>query len=170
LLPAVDRQFRGGLPRTFIGHSSGGILATYAAATRGTYGAVVALDTPINLGENWLAKKLAERAKASPTPLRYVSMETRFGWPEDAWKTLVGTAPASWKDRVTRWHSLKITQSGMTWSFMNGMRPRGVILFEGKLEGDTLSGKSRFGGIDFRRPDASPPPSPSFSFNRVRKC
>ena len=32
LLPAVDKQFRGGLPRALVGHSSGGILATYAAA------------------------------------------------------------------------------------------------------------------------------------------
>ena len=71
--------------------------------------------------------------------------------------------------RVSRWQYLKITPAGMTWGFMNGMRPRGVILFEGKLEGDTLSGDSRFGGIDFRMPDGSPPPSPSFSFKRVRK-
>lgn len=52
---------------------------------------------------------------------------------------------------------------------MNGIRPRGVILYEGKLEGDTLSGKSRFGGINFKRPDGSPPQSLSFSFKRVRK-
>jgi hypothetical protein len=52
---------------------------------------------------------------------------------------------------------------------MNGMRPRGVILFEGALEGDTLAGKSRFGGVDFRLPDGSPPLSPSFSFKRGRK-
>ena len=70
---------------------------------------------------------------------------------------------------VMRWEYLKITPKGMTWGFMNGMRPRGVILFEGTLEGDTLAGNSRFGGIDFRRPDGSPPPSPSFSFKRVRK-
>jgi hypothetical protein len=68
-----------------------------------------------------------------------------------------------------RWEYLKITSKGLTWGFMNGMRPRGVILFEGVLEGDTLAGKSRFGGIDFRRPDGSPAPSPSFSFKRVRK-
>jgi hypothetical protein len=97
LLPAVDRQFRGGLPRIFIGHSSGGILATYAAATRTTYRAVVALDTPIHLDQNWLARKLTDRAKAAPAPLRYVSLEARFGWPEDAWKTLGTAAPASWK-------------------------------------------------------------------------
>ena len=348
LLPAVDRQFRGAAPRTFIGHSSGGILATYVAATRSTYRAVIALDTPIHLGENWLAKKLTDRAKAAPTPLRYVSMEARFRWPEDAWKELVTAAPASWKltrerfwpkeshesigmigmylglreafadysmhaapvspttsilpyykkiseslgasvipprrllltvvedllmegrgtaareayntlasaygaptdtarllariveverrppptetvegllatpfatpeearayigewigdtwmtpeqpraddlvlrikvedgrligetiytkappdYRVMRWQYLKVTPNGITWGYMNGMRPRGVILFEGKLEGDTLSGTSRFGGIDFRMPDGSPPPSPSFSFKRVRK-
>jgi len=347
LLPAVDRQFRGGAPRTFIGHSSGGILATYVAATRSTYRAVIALDTPIQLGENWLAQKLIERAKAAPTSLRYVSMEAKFGWPDDAWKTLVAAAPASWKlhrerlgleshesigmlgmylglreafsdysmlaapvapttsilpyykkvsdslgasvippgkmlfqaaedlaaegrgaaareayntlaagygapsnsaellaqiaeverrppptetvegllatpfptpqeiraylgdwvgdtwmsreqprntdtrlsiriedgrvigetiyakrppeYRVSRWQYLKITPAGLTWGFMNGMRPRGVILFEGVLEGDALVGKSRFGGIDFRRPDGSPPPTPSFSFKRVRK-
>jgi hypothetical protein len=97
LLPAVDRQFRGAAPRTFIGHSSGAILATYVAATRSTYRAVVARNTPIHLDDNWLAKKLTERAKAAPTPLRYVSMEARFRWPDDAWKTLVATAPASWK-------------------------------------------------------------------------
>ncbi len=97
LLPAVDRQFRGGAPRIFIGHSSGGILATYAAATRSTYRAVVAIDAPIHLGENWLAKKLTERAKAASSPLRYVSLEARFGWPEEVWKTLAAAAPAAWK-------------------------------------------------------------------------
>jgi hypothetical protein len=348
LLPAVDRQFRGAAPRIFIGHSSGGILATYVAATRSTYRAVVALDTPINLDDNWLAKKLIERAMATPTPLRYVSMEARFGWPEDAWKTLVAAAPASWKlyrerfwpkeshesigmlgmylglreafadysmhsapvspttsitpyyakiseslgasvipprkllgnvvedllmegrgaaareafnamasgygaptdndsllariaeverrppptetvegllatpfatpeeareyigdwvgstwvkpeqprtsdiilrikvedgrvvgetihtkappdYRVMRWQYFKITPDGVTFGYMNGMRPRGVILFEGKLDGDELSGRSRFGGIDFRRPDGSPPPTPFFSFKRVKQ-
>jgi pimeloyl-ACP methyl ester carboxylesterase len=346
LLPAIDRQFRAAAPRTFVGVSSGGILATYAAATRPTYCAVVSLDAPIHLGDNWLAKKLTERA-AALGPVRYASLEARFGWPEAAWNALVAKAPASWSlDRekfqseghetmqmlgaylglrqvfkdysrfaapvspttsilpyyakvgaslgasvippkkllqnvvedllmegrgaaareayntlvagygapadsaelltriaeverrpppaetiegllatpfptpeearafigewvgnvrmtpeeppsgkitlrikvvngqvvgetvhndapngglVMRWEYLKITPKGMTWGFMNGMRPRGVILFEGTLEGDTLAGKSRFGGIDFRRPDGSPPPSPSFSFKRVRK-
>jgi hypothetical protein len=96
LLPEVDRQFRGSQPRVFIGHSSGGILATYAAATRTTYRCVIALDTPVNLGQGWLAKKLIDRAHAGDAPLRYVSYEARFGWPDDAWKTLVASAPASW--------------------------------------------------------------------------
>jgi hypothetical protein len=70
--------------------------------------------------------------------------------------------------RVRRIEYLRVTPAGLTFGFMNGMRPRGVVLFEGKFEGDTLSGASRFGGIDFRRPDGSPPPSISFSFKRVR--
>ena len=348
LLPAVDRQFRGATPRTFIGHSSGGILATYVAATRSTFRTVIALDTPIHLGDNWLAKKLTERATATAPPLRYVSIEARFGWPDDAWNTLVAAAPPPWKlyrerlwpkeshesigmfgmyvglreafsdysmmaapvapttgilpyyakvsatlgatvipprkllqnvvedllmegrgaaareayntlvsgygapadsgellariveverrpppaetvegllatpfptadearayigewvgdtwmkaeqprtgevvlrirvengrvigetihtkappeYRVARWQYLKITPNGMTWGFMNGMRPRGVVLFEGTLKGDTLAGTSRFGGIDFRMPDGSPGPPHFFSFKRVAK-
>ena len=348
LLPAVDRQFRGGVPRTFIGHSSGGVLATYLAATRSTFLTVIALDTPIQLGEAWLARKLTERARRAPTPLRYVSLEARFGWTDEAWRALVAAAPASWKlqrerlspkeshesigmigmyvglrdafgdysmlaapvspttsilpyyakvsgglgasiipprkllqnvvedllaegrgaearaayntlvfgygapadsvallariaeverrpppkesvegllatpfptpeearayigdwvgdvwmkpqqprtgdlmlrirvedgrvigetlnpsapseFRVRRWQYLKITPNGITWGFLNGMRPRGVILFEGTVNGDTLAGKSRFGGIDFRLPDGSPPPSNSFLFKRVSK-
>jgi len=83
-------------------------------------------------------------------------------------ETIHPTAPLEF--RVIRWQYLKITPQGMAWGFMNGMRPRGVVLFEGKLEGDPLSGESRFGGIDFRLPDGSPPPSHLFSFKRVTSC
>lgn len=99
LLPAVDRQFRGGTPRTLIGHSSGAILATYAAATRSTYRTVIAIDAPIRLGDDWLAKKLTARATAPLAPLRYMSYESRFGWPADAWQALVAAAPATWQLR-----------------------------------------------------------------------
>ena len=97
LLPAADRQWRGAGPRTFIGHSSGAILATYAAATRSTYRAVIAIDAPVSLGDNWLAQKLIARAAKAPAPLRYVSYESRFGWPEASWKSLVSAAPSNWK-------------------------------------------------------------------------
>lgn len=347
LLPAVDRQFRTAAPRAFVGVSSGGILATYVATTRSTYSAVVSLDAPIHLGENWLAKKLIARAEAGGKPVRYASLEAKFGWPDEAWKTLAAKAPASWtlyrekfrleghetvqmlgayiglrqvfgdysrfsapespttsilpyyakvgaslgapvippkkllqnvvedllmegrgaaareayntlasgygapansvkllaeiaeverrpppaetvegllatpfptaeearayigewvgdvwmnpeeprtgkltlrikvvdgrvvaevEDaplpppyRIRRVEYLRITPAGLTYGYMNGMRPRGVILFEGKLDGDTLAGKSRFGGVDFRMPDGTPAPSPSFSFKRVRR-
>lgn len=347
LLPAVDRQFRTAVPRFFVGLSSGGILATYVAATRSTYCAVVSLDAPIHLGENWLAKKLIARTAITAPPVRYASLEARFGWSEEEWKRLIAGAPSSWKlyrekfqleghetmqmlgayiglrqvfsdysklsapespttsilpyyakvstslgasvsppkkliqnvvedllmegrgaaardayntlvfgygapansakllaeiaeverrppptetvegllatpfptpeeartyigewigdvwmnpdeprrngqtlrvkvmdghligetihhlpngeELVQPWTYLKITPQGMTWGFMNGMRPRGMLLFEGKLEGNTLAGAERFGGIDFKRPDGSSPPPLYFSFKRVRK-
>ena len=97
LLPAVDRQFRTAAPRFFVGISSGGVLATYVAATRSTYSAVVSLDAPIHLEESWLAKRLITRAGQSGRPLRYASLEARFGWPEPLWKMLVSSAPATWK-------------------------------------------------------------------------
>ena len=74
-------------------------------------------------------------------------------------------------DGVERAHTLqylKVTPQGITWGNMNGMRPRGVNLFEAALKGDTLAGTVRFGGIDFRRPDGSSPEPLHFSFKRVR--
>ena len=97
LLPAVDRQFRTATPRFFVGVSSGGVLATYVAATRSTYCAVVSLDAPAHLEENWLAKKLIARASQGGRPVRYGSLEAKFGWPEQSWKTLVNSAPPTWK-------------------------------------------------------------------------
>ena len=96
LLPAVDRRFRTAAPRTLVGHSSGGIIATYAAATRSTYRAVVALDTPVELGDQWLVARLVARAKAAPSALRYAAIDARFPFPDDAWQTLASAAPASW--------------------------------------------------------------------------
>jgi len=347
LLPAVDRQFRSAAPRTLIGHSSGGVLATYAAATRTTYRAVIALDAPIHLEENWLAKKLLARTATGAPPVRYASLEARFGWPEEAWQTLIQRAPSAWTlyreklrleghetmqllgaylglrqvfrdysrlaapeypttrilphyakvsaalgapvmppkrllqnvvedlllegrgaaareayqllaagygapadsaqllariaeverrppptetvegllatpfptpaeaqaflgewigeerfnaeapptqlllriqvvdGRVVgeninldsagkevfsqRWQYMKITPAGLSWGYMNGMRPRGVILHEGKLENGTLSGKWRFGGVNFVLPGGAPAPTPSFTLRRRQR-
>lgn len=98
LLPEIDRRYRGSAPRTFVGHSSGGILATWIAATRTSFREVVAIDTPMHLQNNWLVERLMERASNKSTPpLRYASLETRFGWTEPRWKALVAAAPSSWK-------------------------------------------------------------------------
>ncbi len=344
LLPAVDRQFRGGAPRTIVGHSSGGLLATYAAATRVTYRNVVAIDAPIEVGQSWVAQHMMTRA-ATPAgaAIRYASIEARYGWPDASWAQLVAAAPSTWilhrerfssrethesiplvgmylglrevwrdysvtaaptvptsavlpyyaslgagvappqrlleqvvedlidegrgkaarvafnlliehygrpldeadlsarladaerrpeptetvegliatpfptpdqvapyvgdwvgdiwmnpgqprtgsvtlriritDGRVTgetvranappgqavqRWEYLRITPEGLTFGFMNGMRPRGAVLFEGTLRGDVLSGTNRFGGISPRGPDGNPPPPLYFEFKRVR--
>jgi hypothetical protein len=71
----------------------------------------------------------------------------------------------SGEEQTQRWEYLKITPTGMTWGRMNGMRPRGVALFEGTLKYDTLTGKMRFAGIRLE----NPPPPLNFLFKRVRK-
>lgn len=345
LLPEIDRNFRGGAPRIMVGHSSGGILATWAAATRPAFRGVLAIDTPTAFGDEWLPKRLIERAGGHDTAaLRYASYEARFGWRDETWNALTTAAPhwqldrehldreshetmatlsiylglrelfrdysalsvppvaglvlahydsigvslggtvvpprttlqktiqdllgegrgadarrvyqqlvngygspadsasqlariaevekrpppaetveqllatpfptpdearaflGEWtghvwmppdeprdavvtlrirtengkvvgetvtpdappQHRIRRFEYLKVTKRGITWGFMNGMRPRGVAMFEAVAQGDTLSGRSRFGGIDFKMDDGSPPPSLHFEFVRKR--
>lgn len=96
LMPMLDARFRTGAPRVLVGHSSGGILATYAAATRDTYRFVVALDTPTHLDDSWLARKLVARAEAGGAPVRYASYSAVFGWRDAAWAQLTSAAPSSW--------------------------------------------------------------------------
>lgn len=98
LLPVIDSTYRGGAPRMLVGHSSGGVIVTHAAATRtAAFPVVVSIDAPVHLGEDWLAKRLVATAQAAkPAALRYVSLETRFGWPDHAWTELTAAAPPSW--------------------------------------------------------------------------
>lgn len=98
LLPQIEARYRGGAPRILMGHSSGGVIATHAAATRPrAFGVVISIDAPVHLGDDWLARRLTEAASAGGAPpLRYVSLETRFGWPDAAWGTLTAAAPPSW--------------------------------------------------------------------------
>jgi hypothetical protein len=75
--------------------------------------------------------------------------------------------PAPGVEAVTPLTYLQVTAKGLTYGFMNGMRPRGMNLFEGTLKGDTLSGKVRFGGIDFRPPEGLLHKPLYFSFKRA---
>lgn len=97
LFPALDEKFRTAAPRALVGLSSGGILVTYAAATRDAFRLNLALDTPTHLGDGFLGKKLLQRAKTRPSPpVRYVSINARFGWKDDVWKSITAAAPRSW--------------------------------------------------------------------------
>ncbi|MDX2058370.1 MAG: alpha/beta hydrolase-fold protein [Gemmatimonadales bacterium] len=66
---------------------------------------------------------------------------------------------------VRRWEYLRITPTGMTWGFLNGMEPRGVALFEGTLNGDALTGSMRLAGLP---PGTDAGPQLQFAFTRVR--
>jgi hypothetical protein len=61
---------------------------------------------------------------------------------------------------------LRITPVGLTYGRLNGMRPRGVMLWVGTLKGDTLSGKGRWGGVVV---DSPPEVDPGFLFVRKRQ-
>jgi hypothetical protein len=71
----------------------------------------------------------------------------------------------SGEENVSRVEYLKITPVGLTYGFMNGMRPRAMNLFEGTLTGETLAGKKRFGGIRFEEKG----PGLQFSFKRLAR-
>ena len=44
---------------------------------------------------------------------------------------------------------LQLTKDGLAFGMINGMRPRGVLVHDGKREGDTMRGEENFGGIRF---------------------
>ncbi len=97
LLPLVRARYRGGAPNMIVGHSSGGVIATYAAATRPkVFPVIVSIDAPIRIAENWLVRRLVESARA-PLPLRYVSLDARFPWSDSLWNALSTAAPATWR-------------------------------------------------------------------------
>jgi pimeloyl-ACP methyl ester carboxylesterase len=97
LMPALKTQFRAGGPIVLVGHSSGGIIATYAGATRPAFRFILSLDGPTHLGDNWLADRLTEGARHATGNLRYVSIESVFGWNDSLWTTLTSAAPKSWR-------------------------------------------------------------------------
>ena len=72
------------------------------------------------------------------------------------------------KELVQAWTYMRVTANGLTWGYMNGMRPRAMLLHEGTRTGETLAGTLRFGGVNFRMDDGTKPPTISFAFKRVR--
>ena len=97
LMPALKSQQRANGMIVLEGHSSGGIIASYAAATRPAFRFVLSLDVPAHLGENWIPERLYERAQRGGGQLRYVSLEARFGWRDSTWNQFANAAPSEWK-------------------------------------------------------------------------
>lgn len=97
LMPALKKQYRANGMIILEGHSSGGVIASYAAATRPAFRFVLSLDLPAHLGDNWIPHRMMERAgRMSSTPLRYVSLESRFGWNDSTWALFTKSAPKNW--------------------------------------------------------------------------
>jgi len=97
VLALVAAKHRGGRPHVLVGHSSGGVIATYAAATRPAFPVVVSIDAPVHLDDDWLAKRLIERARRpAAAPVRYVSVEAGLGWSDRIWAELETAAPKGW--------------------------------------------------------------------------
>ena len=99
LLPLVRERWRGAGPVILVGHSSGALIATYAAATRPrSFPVVVSIDAPVHLGDDWMVQRMLEGARAADAPpLRYVSLEARLGWTDATWAQLERAKPASWR-------------------------------------------------------------------------
>ena len=62
---------------------------------------------------------------------------------------------------MQKWTHFRITPSGFTFGYMNGMRPRGMLMHEGTVSNGVVTGVMRFGGIDFNYPDGMTPPDNS---------
>ncbi|NNF13423.1 MAG: hypothetical protein HKN72_09375 [Gemmatimonadetes bacterium] len=52
---------------------------------------------------------------------------------------------------------------------MNGMRPRGMLMYEGKISGDVFEGSFLLRGVVFRLPDGSPLPTVHFRLERFER-
>ncbi|MDX2150413.1 MAG: alpha/beta hydrolase-fold protein [Bryobacteraceae bacterium] len=67
--------------------------------------------------------------------------------------------PAPGEEFVRSLEYLKIDgPDAFTYGFRNGMRPRGMLLWEVRREGDTYKGRLRWGGVAFRGPRGDGPP------------
>lgn len=96
LRPQLAAKYRTSTPNVLVGHSQGGILCHYAAATRRKdFPFVLSLDAPVHLENNWLEHRL-EASKPEAGVLRLVSLEVAFGWNDDEWSSMTKSLPANW--------------------------------------------------------------------------
>ena len=62
---------------------------------------------------------------------------------------------------------MKVVPGGLEFGQMNGMRPMGMIVYHGRVDGEVLEGEQRFRGIVLPLPDGHMPPD--FHFRLVRQ-
>ena len=55
-----------------------------------------------------------------------------------------------------------------TYGFMNGMRPRGMLMWTVRRKGGQFEGQMRWGGVSFLMPDGSEPKTPHVILRKVR--
>jgi len=63
---------------------------------------------------------------------------------------------------------LKLTEDGLHFGHMNGIRPKGVIIYEGRLRDGVLEGVLKIRGIQFTYPPGEKPPVHRFSLEQKR--
>lgn len=64
---------------------------------------------------------------------------------------------------------IRLTKSGMEFGFMNGMQPKGVIVYAAHLDHGSLIGTIDMRGVYFKPPDGFVIPHQEFTFSRVKK-
>ncbi len=97
LMPALKTQFRANRMVILVGHSSGGLIVTYAAATRPAFRLILSLDAPTHLGDGWIVNRMVEGAKNQELArLRYVSLESVYGYTDSLWNVVKTGAPKTW--------------------------------------------------------------------------
>jgi predicted alpha/beta superfamily hydrolase len=95
LIPLIEREYRTQPLRLLVGHSHGGLFASYAFAGRPhLFQWHLALDAPMHLDDRSLAERITILAANTPQmEKRLVSVEEQFGWPDQSWEELEAAAP-----------------------------------------------------------------------------
>ncbi len=76
--------------------------------------------------------------------------------------------PAPDVELVTPLQYLTIRRDGFTYGYMNGMRPRGMLLFRMTREGDEHVGEMQLGGVTMSWPGGQAPPRTSVRLGKRR--
>lgn len=161
LRPALVERFRAGGPVILVGHSSGGLFVNYAVSQNpGLFGTILSLDAPMHLGEGAAVDFMVDAARSGAQhPVRLVSLDARFGWPEEGWRRFASQADGGWWTHRSTMDTE--THQSMVWpGIHDGLRR----LFDDYSEPAGASGDptDRLRGFDARGGGgaAVPPPAP----------